>query len=179
MDNIILTLHPITAAAWTVLKDPRNANLLVQVNTNNYESAASQGEPSAFSLTLDRAPKTGPDFIIGRHRDADIVLRDPASSARHCIISINDTGVPFLFEQSTNGTLINGKHCKNQSFEIQGGMQVDIRDAAFKSFLLLLSTLMGISRDRFLGESYLLIKLFYRSIQNESRLRDLLIAVRH
>lgn len=129
MDNIILTLHPITDAAWTVLKDPCNANLL---NTNNYDNAASQGEPSAFSLTLDRAPKTGPDFIIGRHRDADILLRDPASSTRHCIISINDTGVPFLFEQSTNGTLINGKHCKNQSFKIQGGMQIDIRDAAFE-----------------------------------------------
>lgn len=103
MDNIILTLHPVTDAAWNVLKDPRNANLLIRVDANGNDDGTSQGESSALSLTLDRAPKMGQNFIIGRHHDADIVLKDPASSARHCIISINDTGVPFLFEQSTNG----------------------------------------------------------------------------
>lgn len=40
MDNIILTLHPVTDAARNVLKDPRNANLLVQVDANSKDDAA-------------------------------------------------------------------------------------------------------------------------------------------
>ncbi len=131
MDKPIFTLHPVTDAALDVLKDPRNANLLVQVDPKGNDNAASPGETSALSLTLGRAPKTGTNFIIGRHHDAEIVLTDPAVSARHCTISVSDLGVPVLHEQSTNGTLINGKHCNNQSLEIQNGMQIDIRDAAF------------------------------------------------
>lgn len=90
MDNVILSLHPVTNAARNVLKNPRNANLLVQVEVNSNDDAASQGEASALSLTLDRAPKMGTNFVIGRHQEADIVLTDPAISARHCVISVSD-----------------------------------------------------------------------------------------
>ena len=131
MDNTIFTLHPTTDAALDVLKDPRNANLLVRVDPKSNDDAASPGETSALSLTIDRAPKIGTNFVIGRHQDADIVLTDPAVSVRHCTISVSDTGTPVLHEQSTNSTLINGKHCNHQSFEIQNGMQIDIRDAKF------------------------------------------------
>ncbi len=131
MDSIILTLHPITDSAKDVLKDPRNANLLVKVDVTSNDDIASQGEASALSLTLDRAPKTGANFVLGRHQDADIVLTDPAISARHCLISVDEKGVPVLQENSTNGTLINGKRYRKQAFEIKNGMQIDIRDAAF------------------------------------------------
>lgn len=131
MDNIIFTLHPLTDAAWNVLKDSRNANLLVQIDAHSNADVASLGKASALSLTLDRAPKKGRYYVMGRHDDADVVLTDPASSARHCLFSVSDKGVPVLHEQSTNGTLINGKHCNNQTFEVQNGMQIDVRDAAF------------------------------------------------
>ncbi|KAL9124658.1 MAG: hypothetical protein Q9217_006034 [Psora testacea] len=131
MDNLILTLHPVTDAAWDVLKDLRNANLLIQVDTDSHEDATCQGEASALALTLDRAPKTGTNYVMGRYHDADVVLTDPASSARHCIFSVSDKGVPVLHEQSTNGTLINGQYYKNDSIEVQNGMQIEIRDTAF------------------------------------------------
>ena len=113
-----------------MLKDPRNANQLVQADVNSNNDANAQGE-LVLSLSLSRAPRRGSDFIIGRHRDADIVLTDPVSSTRHCIISINDKGVPSLRDQSTNGTLINGKICSNQIFEVRSGMQIEIGDATF------------------------------------------------
>lgn len=131
MDNIIFTLHPLTEAAWNVLEDSRNANLLTQIDAHSNADAASLAKTSALSLTLDRAPKRGRYYVMGRHHDADIVLTDPASSVRHCMFSVSDKGVPVLHEQSTNGTLINGKHCNNQTFDVQSGMQIEIRDAAF------------------------------------------------
>ncbi|KAL8788252.1 MAG: hypothetical protein Q9213_001772 [Squamulea squamosa] len=131
MDNIIFTLHPLNKAAWNVLKDSRNANLLVQTDAHSNADAASLGKASALSLTIDRAPKRGRYYVMGRHYDADVVLTDPACSARHCLFSVSDKGVPILHEQSTNGTLINGKHCNNQIFDVQNGMQIEIRDAAF------------------------------------------------
>ncbi len=51
MNNVAFTLHPFTNAAWDVLKAPCNAC---------NDDAASQGEASALSLTLDRAPKAIP-----------------------------------------------------------------------------------------------------------------------
>ena len=132
MDNTILTLYPLTDAALTVLKDRRNAIFLVQTDANHINKAFSQGGNSALSLTLDQAPKSGSAYVIGRHHNADVVLEDTAVSARHCIISINDQGVPFLLDQSTNGTLINGIRCNKQSLEIQNGMVIDIRDAVFE-----------------------------------------------
>ncbi|KAL8856883.1 MAG: hypothetical protein Q9178_006472 [Gyalolechia marmorata] len=131
MDDIIFTLHPLNKAAWKVLEDSRNANLLIQTDVHSNADAASLGKASALSLTLDRAPKRGNYYVMGRHYDADVVLTDPACSVRHCLFSVSDKGVPILHEQSTNGTLINGKHCKNQTFDVQSGMQIEIRDAAF------------------------------------------------
>ena len=131
MDNIILTLHPLTDAAKDVLKDPCNANLLVKVDATSDDDAAFQGEASALSLTLDRAPKKGANFVIGRDQNADILLTDPAISARHCSISVDEKGVPVLRENFTNGTLINGKRYRKQTFEIQNGMQIDLLNAAF------------------------------------------------
>lgn len=96
MDNIILTLHPITDTAKDVLKDPRNANLLIKVDATSNNDAASQGEASALSLILDRAPKIEANFVIGRHRDADILLTDPISSIRYYLILVGNKGVPVL-----------------------------------------------------------------------------------
>ncbi len=124
MDNIIFTLHPSSDAAQNILKDPRNTDML------HYDGIP-QGETLALSLLLNRPPKTGTNYIIGRHNDADIVLTDPSSSARHCIISVSDKGIPVLRDQSTNGTLIDGVHCNNQSLEIINGMRIDIRNAVF------------------------------------------------
>ena len=125
MDYIILILHPVTDAARQVLQDPRNAKQL------NYNDVVSPGEASSLSLSLDRAPKRGTGFVIGRHDDADIVLTDPSCSGRHCIISVESNGTTVLHEQSRHGTLINGKLYKHQDFEVQSGIQIDIRDAVF------------------------------------------------
>ena len=129
MDRTIFTLHPLTDAARDVIRDPRNAKLLVQVDANSNDDAAPGGE--ALALTLGRPPKRGKTYVMGRHADADIVLTDRASSAQHCTFSIDGKGIPFLHEQSTNGTLINGKHRNNQTFEVQNGTQIEIRGAAF------------------------------------------------
>lgn len=131
MDNIIFTFYSVIDAALNVFKDRRNANLVIRIDSKRNDDTAVLGEISAFSLTIDRASKIGTNFIIGRHKNADIVLTDPAVNARHCTISIGDTSVLVLREQSTNGTLINGKHCNHQNFEIQNEMRIDIRDAAF------------------------------------------------
>lgn len=53
MDNTILTLHPIIDVALDVLKDPRNANLLVRVKSKSNCYTTSLGETSALSLKLD------------------------------------------------------------------------------------------------------------------------------
>ena len=131
MDNIICTFHPTTEAACEVLRDPRNADLLIHVNVKSEKKVAPPAKALALSLTLDRAPKTGATFVIGRHPEADIVLTNPASSARHCLITVSNKGVAVLHDQSTNGTWINGKHYINETFDIQSGMQLGILDAAF------------------------------------------------
>ena len=58
MDNIILTLHPVTDAARNVLKDPRNASLL-----DHNDDSASESQILAFSLSLNQAPKKGTDYV--------------------------------------------------------------------------------------------------------------------
>lgn len=120
MDKIILTLHPLTDAARDVIRDERNAKLLVP-----------KGE--ALELSLNRPPKRGETYVMGRRDDADIVLTDPASSARHCTFSIDDKGIPSLHEQSTNGTFINGTFINGNkdSFEVRSGTQIEILGAAF------------------------------------------------
>ena len=132
MDKSILSLHPITDGAWHVLKDSRNANLVMQVSEEHDQDAASPGESLALSLTTDRAPKAGSKFTIGRHADADIVLTDPEASARHCLTSFDAQGIAVLHEQSTNGTYINEEKCQDQTFEVKNGMQIRIQDVAFE-----------------------------------------------
>lgn len=56
MNSVMVTLHPVTNAAWDVLRTPA---MLVQADANRNDDAASQGKASALPLILDRAPKTG------------------------------------------------------------------------------------------------------------------------
>ena len=128
MNNTIFTLLSIIDAVLDVLKDPRNVNMLVRKKNDD---VAFSGEISALFLIIDRASKTGTNFIIGRYQDVDIVLTDLEVSVRHCTVSISDIDVPVLHEQSTNDTIINDKRCIHQSFEIQNGMRIDIRDTEF------------------------------------------------
>lgn len=121
MDNttIILTLHPATTDAWTVLNDPRNNDLVINE------------ADKALDFTLDKPPKFGKDFVIGRNDRADVVLTEARCSARHCVISVNEDGVPKLHERSSNGTYINGRYYRHDTLEIKNDMYIEIRGAGF------------------------------------------------
>ena len=130
MNTIICSFHSLNSEAAKILEDPRNADLLSSESLASSDAGMSIGS-SALTLTLDRAPKTGTDFVIGRHEDSDIVLYSPTSSSRHCTISVDDRGAAVLHEQSKNGSVINGKLCKASSVVIHDKMQIEIRGALF------------------------------------------------
>lgn len=121
--TVIFALHPISADAKDILRDPRNKAMSDDLSI----------EEDQFSLvfSLDRAPKVGTGYVIGRNNQSDIVLSDPESSARHCLISISNEGVPKLHEQSSNGTYIDGVCRNNETVEIIHGMRIGIRKALF------------------------------------------------
>lgn len=130
MDQTICSLHPLSQEANTIIEDPRNVDLL-RSGGSTKEDTRSHPEGAALSLTLDRLPKMGSDYIIGRHEGADIVLSDPACSVRHCTVSVDSEGVAVLHEQSKNGTIINGKVCKGYSVLLYDKMKIELRKAVF------------------------------------------------
>jgi pSer/pThr/pTyr-binding forkhead associated (FHA) protein len=78
-------------------------------------------------LTGPDAGKTvrvsGPSFVVGRRRGADIVLRDPAVSPRHAAFRASDGG--YLLEDlgSEHGTFVAGVRIRG-SVELRGSEQL-------------------------------------------------------
>ncbi len=130
MDLIICSLHPLSQEAKTIIEDPHNSDLLC-LGGSTEEDSRCHPEGAALSLTLDRIPKTGSDFVIGRHEDADVVLSDPTCSARHSTVSVDYEGVAVFHEQSKNGTIINGKVCKGSSVALYDKMKIGLQKAVF------------------------------------------------
>lgn len=124
--TVIFALHPISSAARSILHDPRN-HLMTQ------DISLGDNEPPQKSLvfSLNRTPKTGTSYVIGRNRTSDILLTDPESSGLHCLITTDTKGVPRLHEQSTNGTYVNEVCRNNEIIEIHHGMRIGIRKALF------------------------------------------------
>ena len=53
-----------------------------------------------------------PRVVVGTSRDADIVVRDPTVSARHCALSVLGSGVAIEDMGSTNGTFVGSARVK-------------------------------------------------------------------
>ena len=125
--NIIFALRPISKAAERVRQDWRNARMVQYVFFDDDR----QTSEKCLVFSLDRAPKVGAAYAIGRNDKADVILTDPESSGRHCSIAISNRGVPTLLEQSTNGTFVDGVCRNNDTIEIRHGMRIGIREALF------------------------------------------------
>jgi hypothetical protein len=65
-----------------------------------------RGVPIGARVKLDRA------LVVGRDAACDVVLHDPRISRRHLACEIDPAGaVSFRDLASTNGVLLNGRHC--------------------------------------------------------------------
>lgn len=63
--------------------------------------------------------------VIGRARDADVMLLDPEVSRRHALCDV-ENGVLYLTDLgSSNGTFLNGKLLE-ESIELQPGDTIDL-----------------------------------------------------
>jgi pSer/pThr/pTyr-binding forkhead associated (FHA) protein len=106
-----------------------------------------RAESVRFWLILDPGQPTqnivelhGNRVVIGRGRDCDLVLDDPAVSRQHAVISVR-TGVPLVIEDlgSANGTFVNGKKIQaplgfagpaaKPSTELRGGEWIRLGDS--------------------------------------------------
>ena len=148
----ILVLYPISSDAIEVVLDPQNVADAVPVSSDTLEVVLEQpnvadavpvssdtlvivnaieSPHSALCLNLDRQPKSGKGYMIGRGSEADIRLKDIRSSKSHCLIFIDEEGKPILNEQSTNGIYIDGKRINNVVMELTGGMKITILESEF------------------------------------------------
>ena len=124
--TIIFALHPISTTANQILRDWRNTRMVQDISFLD-----EQLSEESLVFSLDRPPKFGIAYVIGRNDSADIVLTDPESSGQHCLITLTNNGVPRLHEQSTNGTYVDEVCRNNETIELHHGMQIGIRKASF------------------------------------------------
>ena len=62
--------------------------------------------------------------LLGRGRENDIVLQQPAVSLRHCLIKVNGPEVIIKDLESANGTQVNGKLIRNGQMQVKSGQVV-------------------------------------------------------
>lgn len=62
-----------------------------------------EGEQAGSQIFLSKSKS-----VVGRDKKADIVVRDPEVSARHCTIEVYETVAVLKDLGSTNGTVLNG-----------------------------------------------------------------------
>jgi pSer/pThr/pTyr-binding forkhead associated (FHA) protein len=62
-----------------------------------------EGEQAGSQIFLSKSKN-----VVGRDKKADIVIRDPEVSARHCAIEVYETVAILKDLGSTNGTVLNG-----------------------------------------------------------------------
>jgi predicted component of type VI protein secretion system len=85
------------------------------------------GKADRKQYTLD----PGHDYYIGRHRDAEVKVRDQQASRRHCKIRGHSDGTWTVSDQhSSNGTYVNDKRISRR--ELKDGDVVSIGHARFE-----------------------------------------------
>jgi predicted component of type VI protein secretion system len=76
----------------------------------------------------------GKRCVIGRSREADVIVKDQLASRRHCVLEADADGQWLLTDQnSSNGTLVNGQRVTERS--LHDGDLVQVGKAVFELVL--------------------------------------------
>jgi pSer/pThr/pTyr-binding forkhead associated (FHA) protein len=70
--------------------------------------------------------------VIGRSREADIVLQDPNVSRRHAELRRGDEGWQIVDLGSTNGIKVNGRRVDNQPLSPGDEITIGVTDLTFE-----------------------------------------------
>jgi predicted component of type VI protein secretion system len=75
---------------------------------------------------------SGSRVVIGRSREADIVLQDPNVSRRHAEVRRDDEGWQIVDLGSTNGIKVNGRRVNNQPLSPGDEITIGVTDLTFE-----------------------------------------------
>jgi pSer/pThr/pTyr-binding forkhead associated (FHA) protein len=70
--------------------------------------------------------------VLGRSREADIVLQDPNVSRRHAELRREDGGWQIVDLGSTNGIKVNGRRVDNQPLSAGDQITIGVTDLTFE-----------------------------------------------
>src|SRR5262245_61260061 len=79
-------------------------------------------------LIMRKGPSPGVRFplderlVLGRHRNADVVVQDPGASRRHAVVVHRGGLFRVLDLGSTNGTLLNGRRVEKEALLTEGDL---------------------------------------------------------
>jgi hypothetical protein len=79
-----------------------------------------------------RSVLSGTRVVIGRSREADIVLQDPNVSRRHAELRRDDGGWQIVDLGSTNGIKVNGRRVDNQPLRPGDQVTIGVTDLTFE-----------------------------------------------
>jgi pSer/pThr/pTyr-binding forkhead associated (FHA) protein len=75
---------------------------------------------------------SGSRVVLGRSREADIVLQDPNVSRRHAELRKDDGGWQIVDLGSTNGIKVNGRRVDNQPLRPGDQVTIGVTDLTFE-----------------------------------------------
>jgi hypothetical protein len=75
---------------------------------------------------------SGNRIVLGRSREADIVLQDPNVSRRHAEVRRDETGWQIVDLGSTNGIKVNGRRVDNQPLTPGDEITIGVTDLTFE-----------------------------------------------
>jgi hypothetical protein len=75
---------------------------------------------------------SGSRVVVGRSREADIVLQDPNVSRRHAELRRGDGGWQIVDLGSTNGIKVNGRRVDNQQLSAGDQITIGVTDLTFE-----------------------------------------------
>jgi len=75
---------------------------------------------------------SGSRVVLGRSREADIVLQDPNVSRRHAELRREDGGWQIVDLGSTNGIKVNGRRVANQPLSAGDQITIGVTDLTFE-----------------------------------------------
>jgi hypothetical protein len=79
-----------------------------------------------------RTVLSGNRVVLGRSREADIVLQDPNVSRRHAELRRDDSGWQIVDLGSTNGIKVNGRRVDNQPLRPGDQVTIGVTDLTFE-----------------------------------------------
>jgi pSer/pThr/pTyr-binding forkhead associated (FHA) protein len=87
--------------------------------------AAVRATLRVLGLGQERRLEATCPLVIGREREADVVLGDPEVSRRHAALDVQG-GIVFLRDlESSNGTFLNGRRVRS-AIELLEGDEIDV-----------------------------------------------------